>query len=297
MVWSSRFIPLIGRMRSLNQLTKLPVCLMVAFSSLFGSILAGPLSLYRAVLIGLGMLFLACGSAALNSWQEIGLDSSMCRTKNRPLPRGVISQGRAAGIAFLLILTGLMVLFLASHLLLTVGIALVAVFLYNLVYTPLKTRTVAAIIPGAVSGALPPYIGWIAAGGDPLSRSAQLMVVLFILWQVPHSLLVMLSYKDDYWGNDIPSLIKLLPESSLKRIFIIWVGAFMVVLLCWTELLMGFTNLARIFLLISVCAVMILFCLQLPGRRRPEYHSIFIQFNCYLLIIMTVLAGDRLFLS
>ena len=164
--------PVIGRVMPWLRLTKLPVCLLIAFSALFGSIVAGDVNLARIFLTALGVLFLACGSAALNSLQEIRLDSSMSRTKNRPLPRRVIPAGQALVLALLLVATGLLLLFMGSHLLRPVELGLMAVVLYNLIYTPLKTRTVAAIVPGALSGALPPYIGWSASGGDPLSGTA-----------------------------------------------------------------------------------------------------------------------------
>jgi protoheme IX farnesyltransferase len=295
MICQGAFFSLIDRMQPYLQLVKVPICLMVAFSAFLGAVMAGRASLFSAMIVSLGLLFLAMGCAALNSWQEMAFDSLLRRTRNRPLPRGRIFPDRAVQAALLLILTGLTLLSRSSQPLLTVEISLAAVTLYNLVYTPLKTRTMAAIIPGAVSGALPPYIGWIAAGGAPLSRSALLMVLLFMVWQIPHSLLVMLMHKDDYLDNDIPSLVTLFPESSLRRICFVWVGAFMVILLSWVEFLSGATHQARILLLLSVCAAFLLFCLQLSGRWKSEYHSIFMQFNCYLLLIMTILTGDRLF--
>ncbi|MDR3629043.1 MAG: protoheme IX farnesyltransferase [Desulfocapsaceae bacterium] len=287
--------PFQGRIRSLLQLCKLPICLMVAFSAFFGSVLAGPAGPSSTLMITLGMMLLAGGGAALNSWQEVRLDSSMSRTRNRPLPRGLVPAGQAAILAILLITAGLIMLYLGSRKPLAAGLGFAAVILYNVFYTPLKTRTVAALIPGAVSGALPPYIGWTAAGGDPLSSFALLMVVCFILWQIPHSLLLTLTYRDDYLESDIPSPIKLFSEASLKRLLLVWVGAFLAVLLCWTELLMGLAGWARFLIPMSICIVFILFCVQLPGRRKSGYHSIFIQFNCYLFFVMAILAGDRLF--
>jgi heme o synthase len=277
------------------QLVKLPVCLLVAFSTLFGAVLAGPVTLFRTVPTTLGMLLLACGGAALNSLQEIHLDASMTRTKYRPLPQGRISQGQAGMTAFLLISTGILGLYLGSHLLRTVGLGLITVALYNLVYTTLKTRTVAAIIPGALSGALPPYIGWSAAGGDPLSTTALLLCCLFILWQVSHTLLIVLSHKDDYLRSEIPSLVKLFPESSLKRIFMVWTMAFFTVLLFFTGIPIGITDGVRILTWVSVIVVFLSVCLQLPLERRPDYRILFIQQNGYLFFIMTLFISDKLF--
>jgi protoheme IX farnesyltransferase len=184
---------------------------------------------------------------------------------------------------------------MGSHLLRTVGLGLVAVVLYNLVYTTLKTRTVAAIIPGALSGALPPYIGWSAAGGDPLSGTALMLCCLFVLWQVPHSLLIVLSHKDDYLRNDIPSPVKLFPESSLKRIFMVWTGAFFTALLFFTWVAIRLTDGVRVLLWISVFVVFLSVCLQLPRERRPDYRVLFIQQNWYLFFIMVILISDKVF--
>jgi heme o synthase len=287
--------PLRSRMVDWLHLIKLPVCLLVAFSTLFGSVLAGPVTLSGTMPTVLGMLLLACGSAALNSLQEIQLDASMARTKDRPLPQGRISGCQAGVLALLLIAAGLWGLYLGSHVLRTVGLGLVAVVLYNLVYTTLKTRTVAAIIPGALSGALPPYIGWSAAGGDPLSGTAFLLCGLFVLWQVPHSLLIVLSHKDDYLRNDMPSLIKLFPESSLKRILMVWTGAFFTVLLFFTGVPMGLTDGVRAIVWISVFVVFISICLQMPRKRRPDYQVLFIQQNLYLFFIMVIFISDKVF--
>jgi heme o synthase len=286
-----------GRMAPWMQLIKLPICLLVAFSTLFGSALAGPAQIYQTALTTMGMLLLACGSATLNSLQEIHLDASMARTKHRPLPQGRISTDQAALLAVLLIIFGLSVLYLGSHLLGPVGLGLVAVVLYNLVYTPLKTRTVAAIIPGALSGALPPYIGWSANGGDPFTGNALLLFTLFILWQVPHSLLILLRHKEDYLDHDIPSLIKFFPESSLKRIFLVWIGAFFTVLLLLIGLPIGLTDGARLSFCIIVIVVFLLFLVQWYRGRKHDYHVISLQLNVFLFITMAIFIGDRLFLS
>ena len=133
-------------------------------------------------------------------------------------PKEVSPANRPQSWRYCSIVAGTSVLYLGSYLLRTLCLSLIAVVLYNMLYTRLKKRTIAAIIPGAISGALPPYIGWTSAGGDPFSGTALLLSVLFILWQVPHSLLILLRHKDDYLHNALPSLVKILPESSLKRI-------------------------------------------------------------------------------
>ncbi len=287
----------IDRMLLWFRLVKMPVCLLVAFSALFGSVLAGLTSGASILLISLGMLCLACGGAAMNSLQEICLDASMVRTKDRPLPKGLIGIGPALVLAVFLILSGLLILFQASHLKLTVFLGLAAVILYNLVYTNLKTKTVAAIIPGAVSGALPPYIGWTAAGGDPLAISAVLLGILFIFWQLPHSLLILLRYRCDYLTNDMPSLVKKVPEATLKRLFLIGIAAFIGVLILFTQIIAGFTVGFKIAIWISGPLLFLLFLIQLYCQDKNSYYYLFIQLNGYLFFIMVLFISERLYLS
>ena len=287
--------PVIDRIIPWLKLSKLPVCLLVAFSAMFGFVTAGGVNLSRIILTTLGVLLLACGGATLNSLQEIRLDALMSRTKNRPLPRRVIPVAQALVLALLLISTGLLLLFLGSHMLRTVQLGITAVVLYNLIYTPLKKRTVAAIIPGALSGALPPYIGWTAGGGDPFSGAALLLCVLFILWQVPHTLLILLCHKDDYLGNDIPSLVKHFSESSLNRIVFVWIGAFFIAQLLLTGILPGLSHGTRSFLRVSLFVLFLIFCVQLPQKSSPNYHFLFIFLNFCLFFTMAILIADRLF--
>ena len=290
-------LPVIGGLVPWMQLTKLPLCLLVAFSSLFGSVLAGPVRIPQIVLTTMGMLLLACGCAALNSLQEIRLDASMARTKKRPLPQGSILGKPAAILTLLLIVAGTSVLYLGSYLIITLCLSLAAVVFYNVLYTRLKKRTIAAIIPGAISGALPPYIGWTSAGGDPFSATALQLSVLFILWQVPHSLLILLRHKDDYLHNALPSLVKILPESSLKRICSVWIGAFITAVLFLCVVPLGFTNAVKVLLHISVWVLFVTLWIQLNRVRKPDYHFLSIQLNVYLFFLMAILAGDRIFLS
>lgn len=287
----------LGRMVPWFQLVKLPVCLLVAFSSMFGAALPGRADVAVIISAGFGMLCLACGGAALNSLQEIGLDATMARTKNRPLPKGCISASHAVLSAVVLMGTGLFVLYWASDYIVTVVLGLGAVVFYNFIYTYLKPKTVAAIIPGAVSGALPPYIGWTVAGGDPFAVTALFLGVLFVLWQIPHTLLILLCHKDDYLENDIPSLVKLFPEASIKRIFLAWTVAFFSVLIVFTWVLTGVPTGIRVFVWLSAFILFLVFSFQLSCTKRIDYYCLFIQLNSYLFLVMAVLIAGKLFFN
>ena len=113
----------------------------------------------------IGILLLAMGSSALNEVQEHRLDALMPRTANRPIPRGDLSPARAALIAIVLAVSGFLVLLLA-HNLTSALLGALALAWYNGFYTPLKRVSAFAVVPGSLIGALPPAIGWTAAGGN-----------------------------------------------------------------------------------------------------------------------------------
>ncbi|MFN2395439.1 MAG: protoheme IX farnesyltransferase, partial [Bacteroidales bacterium] len=149
------------------RLTKPIITLSVAFSALTGFVLAeqsfsrGWLSMY------FGVLLIAAGSSVINQIQEASSDRLMQRTRHRPLPSGEVSYKQATVWAVILSVSGTVILwFLANP---TASIlAIITLVWYNGIYTPLKKFTSWAILPGAVVGAIPPAIGWSAAGGSLL---------------------------------------------------------------------------------------------------------------------------------
>jgi protoheme IX farnesyltransferase len=157
----------------------------------------------------LGSTLAAFGSAVFNQLMEIEPDSRMTRTADRPLPAGRISPSSAFGIGWLLSALGLI------HLVHRVNVeaaALTALTLatYLFIYTPLKRQSTLNTLVGAVSGALPPLIGWVGAAGSATSGDAyirwQLMLepgalylfALLFLWQLPHFLAINWMYRDEY---------------------------------------------------------------------------------------------------
>lgn len=157
----------------------------------------------------LGSSFAAFGAAVFNQLMEIGPDSQMTRTADRPLPAGRISPGSAFGIGWMLSAFALI------HLGAKVNVeaaALTALTLavYLFIYTPLKKQSAANTLVGAVSGALPPLIGWAGAVGQTpgvdryfrwellLEPGAIYLFALLFLWQLPHFLAINWMYRDEY---------------------------------------------------------------------------------------------------
>jgi protoheme IX farnesyltransferase len=143
-----------------------------------------------------GSALVAAGASALNQYVERGRDALMTRTADRPLPAERLSprDGLAFGVAASA--AGLLALALATNAL-TVGLGLLCLLWYVLVYTPLKTRTSLNTIAGTVSGALPPLMGVAAASGR-LGAEAIFLFALMVAWQLPHFLSIAWLYRDDY---------------------------------------------------------------------------------------------------
>ena len=140
---------------------------------------------------------LAAGAAnALNQVIEARRDELMRRTRGRPLPSRAIGPGHAVIFSLVTAGAGLAILALAVNLA-AAGLALATICIYIGLYTPLKTRSTLNTIVGAVCGAIPPMIGWVAATGR-LEPGAWILGTLLFVWQIPHFFALAWLYRDDY---------------------------------------------------------------------------------------------------
>jgi heme o synthase len=171
-----------------------------------------------------GTLALALSASTLNEIQERDIDARMQRTKTRPIPSGRISVTKARLGAILLAAAGYATLFLV-HGALTANLGLLALFWYNGIYTPLKRISAFAVVPGSIIGALPPAIGWSAAGGDVDSPALLALCFVFFVWQVPHFWLLSLRHAKDYESAGLPTLSKYFAESQIQRLIFTWTCA------------------------------------------------------------------------
>ena len=215
------------------QLIKMPLCMSVAGSAGFGYILHTPTLTSSLTVVTCGVLLLACGAAGGNSMQEAVVDGLLTRTRNRPMVTGRLTGRQAACLSTLLISLGLGALWQCAEGKIPLLLGITALLLYNGVYTPLKKNSVSAMIPGALAGALPPLIGWTAAGGMLSDHHAWLLFALFFLWQIPHFCLILLAHHEEYRAVEQPTLISFLSNQSLTRITFVWILAFIVVALCF----------------------------------------------------------------
>ena len=211
-------------LRQLKVLTKFNIAVLSTFSAGTGYLLAAR-SLHWEMLVALaGTLLLSCGAGALNEVQEWRTDALMARTRNRPIPAGQITPSGALAVALLLLIGGESVLLIGfGGLCALLGAA--AVVSYNFFYTPLKRLTAFAVVPGSIIGAIPPAIGWVAAGGRVVDGGLLALGFFFFVWQIPHFWLLLLKYGDQYERAGFPTLTQLFSPGQLSRITCVWMMA------------------------------------------------------------------------
>ena len=146
------------------------------------------------LLAGAGMV--CAGSGVLNNYLERDIDCKMLRTKDRPIPSGMVSPAQALNFGIILVLFGIVVLSLKLNLL-TAFLSLLTAFLYVLVYTPMKRLSWLNTTIGSIPGALPPMGGWAAATNNLDFGAWALFFILFV-WQHPHFFAIAWMYREDY---------------------------------------------------------------------------------------------------
>lgn len=150
-----------------------------------------------------GTALVSGGASVLNQYAEREADGRMRRTRSRPLPSGRVAPADA--LAFGLVLSAAGLGLLASVNWLTYVLGTAALGSYVLAYTPLKRVTSLCTVVGAVPGAIPPLMGWVAARGTLDPGAWALFAVLF-LWQLPHFLAIGWIYREDYARGGFPML-------------------------------------------------------------------------------------------
>jgi protoheme IX farnesyltransferase len=210
-----------GTLQSYIELFKIRIALFAALSAATGSILVTSAITAGTIISAAGVFFLACGAGVLNQFQEREDDAVMSRTRSRPIPSGRIAPGEALRAAVLLFVSGFLVLSLSGNLLVS-GLGMFAVLWYNLVYTGLKKITAFAAVPGALTGAVPPAIGWITAGGRLSDMSLLAVCFFFFMWQIPHFWLLLLAHEEDFRKAHAPALNKIFGMKQLIHITAVW---------------------------------------------------------------------------
>lgn len=256
------------------------------------AIAVGPDRLAGISLAAAGAWLLSAGASALNQVQERRPDAHMERTKSRPLPSGRMGVG--AALALSLCCLGLAAAALAA----SPGGRTAALFVplvllvYNGIYTPLKTRSSLAMLAGGLAGALPPALGFAAAGGDPLGAPALLLAGVFYAWQVPHFWLFAQRHAGDYARAGFVAPQRGVAPQRAQAALRLWILGYAGAML----LIPAFGLLADPLLRALVGGLALLLCpaaMFLPGRPRLGFALV----NLSLALFLCFLAADALRLA
>lgn len=278
-------------LRITGSLSKVRITLPVTASTFTGFyVFSGNLSPLLLPLLA-GIFLLAAGSSALNHYQERDTDARMDRTRRRPVPGGKISAGTALLIAVTAIVAGSIIL--ASSLPLAVlFLGLFNIIWYNAIYTPLKKVTAFAVIPGSVTGGVPPLIGWVAAGGEWWAPEIIYIFLFFVVGQIPHFWLLLLKFGNQYEEAGLPSLTSLFSGSQIRRISLAWIiaAAAASALLARQGLISG------PFLTVQIAGIVVLLTVSvihsIPVRKVRSDTPPFMILNIFYLLIMMLLVAS-----
>lgn len=212
-----------SQLTALSRLIRLPLSAMVALSALTGALATDlPIAWITLWALAWGIFLLSAACSVLNQVQERFTDALMRRTCRRPLACGELTATTGMVIGIILGSGGLAILFTATGSA-TALLGLSATAWYLLIYTPLKRLSSLAVIAGTPCGALPPLIGWVAAGGDPFDPRPLTLALLMVLWQVPHYWLLALPDREELKQVGFRALPEQLSGHQLLNISHFWI--------------------------------------------------------------------------
>ena len=282
-----------ARAKSYFELMKPRLSLLVAFSCAFGYGLAsrGGIHWMGLLMVTLGGFLFSGASVCINQIIERDLDKLMKRTMLRPLPTGRVTPQEATVFAALCMALSIWILWSFTNPF-TVLLSLVSMVLYSFVYTPLKRVGPVAVFVGAIPGALPPLLGWIAATGQVTYEALIIFGIQFI-WQFPHFWAIAWVADDDYQKAGF----KLLPSpegKSLNTAIQIMVYTMFLIPLGLLPALFGITGVYSA-MVATVCGVAFFsqtLALMKTGSRQSALRIMFGSF-LYLPIVQIAFLLDK----
>ncbi|TNF39523.1 MAG: protoheme IX farnesyltransferase, partial [Bacteroidetes bacterium] len=237
-----------------------------------------------AFLSAAGVFLLSAGASALNQYTERKSDALMERTAGRPLPSGRMAPPAALAAAALLLAAGSILLAVCGTVPLLLGAT--SIILYNVIYTGLKKKTTLAIIPGALVGAVPPLIGYTAAGGAMTDMTIILFALFMFLWQMPHFWLLLLRYGEEYEKAGIKTFHRILSDSTIVRLVMAWITGSSILLWILAAIYMPFSHIAAIMLLVLNVIFILAFARIIgAGLEGPRSRYAFVAFNSFTAIV------------
>jgi protoheme IX farnesyltransferase len=276
------------------QLIKLRLTLLVVFSSAMAYLWATDRNVDTLTiwLLSSGGFLITASSNIFNQIIEARLDGLMKRTAKRPLPDGRISKKEAFWMGLLTGMTGLLILSKINFLSIMLGAA--AMMIYIFLYTPLKTTTWLAVVPGAIAGSLPVVIGCIAASNS-ITHQALLLFSLQFLWQFPHTWSIAWLLNDDYNRAGI----KLLPanEKNKKAASLITLSTFLMIPAAFLLYMYELSGILVTGVIALAGIILLVFSIQFY-QKRTDKSAVRLMLNslAYLPLVLLILVAEKFFL-
>jgi heme o synthase len=290
----ARVEPSIAGVGDYIALMKPRVMSLVVFTALVGLVVA-PGHLHPVIGFA-ALLCIAVGAGAagtLNMCYDADIDARMARTAARPIPRGRITRGEAAGFGltlavFSVVTLGLLVNWVAAALL------AFTISFYVVIYTIwLKRSTPQNIVIGGAAGALPPVIGWAAATGSIAPEPILLFLIIFF-WTPPHFWALSLYRADDYARAGIPMLPVVAGAKETRRQILLY--TLLLAPLGVAPWLLGYAGALYGIVAVALGAAMIILALRVRGEERGHAASrqMFAFSILYLFLLFAGLLVDRI---
>lgn len=232
------------------------------------------------------------GSCSLNQVIEVGADQAMDRTKNRPLAAGRLSLSQGIGVSCATILIGLFIMWFEVNIIGTMFV--LASFLgYIIFYTPLKRVTTLNTLVGAIPGALPPVIGWVAASGQ-FTYQAFLLFVIMFFWQLPHFLAIAWMFADDYKKGNM----RMLPINDINGGLTTRQALLYTIALIPIGLIPSFVGMAGKFYFFGTLIISIWFLKKVYSfyktRQTAQARSVLMSSLMYLPLVFLLMIMDKI---
>ncbi|MGB5437789.1 MAG: heme o synthase [Maribacter sp.] len=277
-----------------KEITKVRLAVSVVFSSMAGYLLgAYEINFVSLLLLAFGGYCMVGASNAYNQIIEKDLDALMNRTKNRPIPSGRMSVNLALTIAIVLTVLGVVALYFLNPK--TAMFGAISIFLYTSVYTPLKTMTPLSVFVGALPGAIPFMLGWVAATDQFGIEPGTLFMIQFF-WQFPHFWALAWMLDEDYKKGGF----KMLPTgkkdtgTALQIImYTIWMIVISVIPVFGITGRLQLSILAAI-LIFAMGAVMLVFAFKLYEKRdNISARKLMLASVTYITLMQVVYVVDK----
>jgi len=277
-----------------KQLTKIGLSLSVVFSSLAGYLLAVDKIQYSVLfMLAVGGYLMVGASNAFNQIIEKDTDALMKRTKTRPLPAGRMNVSMAMVIAVSFTVIGLVILYSINPKSALFGA--VSIFLYTSVYTPLKAVTPLSVFVGAIPGAIPFMLGWVAATNQFSIEPGMLFLIQFF-WQFPHFWAIAWLQFDEYKKAGF----NLMPMGQKNKKAVIQIGIYTICLIIVSVIpVFKFTGSFYIYpltavILVALGGVMLYYTVKLyKYQTNKEARQLMLSSVLYITLIQVIYVIDK----